>query len=129
MPRKRTYSKHQMDNVMKFGASLPENRERSGNKIASQTLFRSGSSLSQDRQLSGLNRGQDKSAVFGDNVRAENERVREAQANKHKNIDYSQITKAMDSKITKLEQMNSKVLKMHEANQKSKQRLQEAPND
>lgn len=79
--------------------------------------------------MSGLNKGKDTSAIFGDNVRAENERVKEAQVRKGKNIDYSQITQLMDTKITKLEQMNSRVLKMHEANQKGKQRLQEAPDD
>ena len=39
-------------------------------------------------------------------------------------IDMSQITQQLDQKITKLEQMNKKVLKMHEANMKNKSKLQ-----
>lgn len=38
-------------------------------------------------------------------------------------IDMSEITQQLDQKITKLEQMNKKVLKMHEANMKNKSKL------
>jgi hypothetical protein len=49
LPRPRNYSKGQMDEVMKFKKSLPENRERSQAKITHSSLFRDANTLSRER--------------------------------------------------------------------------------
>ena len=92
-----------MSELLKFQTSLPENRERSPAKIAQINLFKD-SNTSRSYELAPPSRG-NKSAIFGDNVKAEQTRVRNQKKDSDltKGLDMSEITQHLDQKITKLE--------------------------
>ena len=85
LPRPRNYSKGQMDEVIKFKKSLPENRERSYAKITHTALFRGENTLSRERLMAYQGEGEKnanrnkKSAIFSENVKAEQNRQKKYQ--------------------------------------------------